>query len=427
VKSGVSPTRRKRSPPRPLPMSLSNHISRFWRLLAEEDYEALAAEARLAGPPDPATAEGRELLFVHGMALWRSGQTEQGAIKMLELLEGNAESFQAHLQLANMLDDLEAFDRAERCYQRAHDLAPESPAVISDWGIMLWRAGQMDRALEAFERAEALGGNDDNLHYYWGLSLESLGRFEEAREQLSIYVERGRREPFALARLGVVHSELGDFQRAEGLLREACELEPDSKDHLYNLAVCLKRMGRLGEAELMVRRLIDGSPRRADTWGLLGDIELERGDLDAARSSYGRSLELNPAESYTLSGLAWVEFRDDDPDSAERLAQQALAADPGNLSALDLIRAARAEQPSLNRYSVEIYGQTSDSVHFFKAMDCLAESEEQAAAYVDSIQKIFPHEVWWEIEEMCLVDAVQDERPGVFWISDYDFADEPAT
>jgi len=409
-------------------MPASNRLNRFWRLLAEGKHEELLSEVGQMEQAEPSAPGREELLFIWGVALWRSGKAEEGSEKMRELLKENPRSATAHLHWANMLDEMERFEEADRHYARAHELAPNASGILVDWGIMLCRWGDHDRAVEKFQQAERRLADDDNLHLYWGVSLESLGDMEGARRKLETYVvSRARREPFALARLGVVYSDLGMCEEAEPLLREAVEAEPEERDHLYNLAICLKRLQRLEEAETAARRLIELSPESAEAWGLLGDIEFERGDLEAARQRYNRSLELNPRESYTLSGLAWIAFHLGDLAEAERISRIALACDVGNASALDLIRAARPKVERLARYQVDICGETEDGARFVKTMECLARNEEEATAHVKAIQEVFSSEAWWEIEAIELVEMVGDERPGVCWISDYSILEKPAS
>ncbi|OPZ13207.1 MAG: cellulose synthase subunit BcsC [candidate division BRC1 bacterium ADurb.BinA364] len=404
-------------------MSKVNLLRRFWRLLIEENYESLFEEIEASASPEPRSPEGEEWLFLRAMAQWRTGRLEDAARSLESLVSINSQSVSALQQLGNVYDELEQFDKAEAAYAKAHALAPDYGAVLVDWGIMLCRSGEHEEALERFEEAERLCADDDNLYLYRGSSLESLGEFEDARDSFEEYLARGRRDAFALGRLGVVYSELGQFDEAESVLREAIEEQPDELDHQYNLAMCLRLAGHYDEARDAAEKLTREHPENAAYWGLMGDIALELRELDEARIYYSRSLDINPHESYSISGLGWRAYYQDDFREAERLAREALVGMPGNSSALELLRVLHGPREGLHRFSVEICGELIEGVRFFKSMDCLAVTEDEAESYVRGIQAVFDQEAWWDIEEIERAEPVQDECPGICWISDYDIVE----
>ncbi|MCX7014580.1 MAG: tetratricopeptide repeat protein [Candidatus Sumerlaeota bacterium] len=401
-------------------MPNSTLLNRFWRLLGMDQAEALLAELEELGPLDPHSPGAEELLFVWAMALWRANRPEEAEEKLHELLRLNSRSASGHLQLANLLDETERFEDAERHYARADELAADTSAILVNWGIMLCRSGDHERAIEKFEQAERGGADDDDLHFHWGISLEALDDLDGARRHLEVCLKRGRREAGLLSRLGMVYSDLGADEEGEALLREACAADPENNEYLFNLATCLKRRRRFEEAEALGRQLVGREPENAEYWGLYGDIALDRGDMVNARARYQRSLEINPNESYTLSGLGWVAFHSGQREEAQRFSLMALACDAGNGSALDLLRASRPAHRRLGRYTLAICGETAEGERFVKSVDCLASNEDKAQQYVKEVQEAFPSEIWWEIQETELVEFVKDERPGVCWISEPD-------
>ncbi len=403
-------------------MSLSNFLNRCWRLYAAGEYNLLIEECGQFDFVQVEASQREELHYVLALSFWRLEKVRLAATQFRCMLKLNPASVSAHLHLANTLDEMERFDEAKSHYETAAQLAPDSAAVLTDWAIMLYRAGQIDEAMEKFEQAERRCADDAYFHLYRGLTLEALGFLEEAAEDLKEYIERGHREAFVLSRLGVLTLEMGQNERAEALLREAVELDPKAREYQYQLALCLKRMGELDEAEDIAFGLLEKDRQYDDAWALLGDIELERGNYDTAIDQYQKSLEINPEASHTLSGLAWVYFHRDNEEVAKRLCHRALKSDPGNCSALDLLRQLEPESHRLCRYIAEIYGETTSGSRFVKSIDCLAHDTEQAMDYIKNIQELRKDERWWEVSDIEFIEAVHEDHPGVLWISDYSFS-----
>ena len=403
-------------------MSLSNLLNRCWRLYAAGEYSGLIGECGEFDVSAASSTEREEYHYVLALSYWRLEKVRSAASQFRRMLKINPLSVSAHLHLANTLDEMERFDEATTCYEKAAKLAPDSAAVLTDWAIMLYRAGQVELALDKFDEAERHCADDAYFHLYRGLTLEAVGELEEAAEDLKEYIERGHREAFVLSRLGILTLEMGQNERAEALLREAVEMEPKTAEFRYHLALCLKRMDEMDEAEDLVFRLLETEPQNEEYWALLGDLELERGNYDTAVDHYQKSLEINSEASHTLSGLAWVSFHRENAEVAKRLCLRALKADPGNCSALDLLRQLEPETQRLCRYIAEIHGETAEGSRFLKSIDCLASNPEEAMDYIQKIQQLWKEETWWEVAEFEFVEAVHEDHPGVLWISDYSFS-----
>jgi cytochrome c-type biogenesis protein CcmH len=102
------------------------------------------AAAAAAGAPAGAAGGASGAPFLEQL-----GQLER-------FVAANPEDADAALQLANTYFDVENWGGAAGAYQHYLELRPNSPDVLSDYGVSLQRLGRADEALEAFDQAQKL-------------------------------------------------------------------------------------------------------------------------------------------------------------------------------------------------------------------------------------------------------------------------------
>lgn len=399
-------------------MSASNLIHRLWRLYSADEFGVLVEEVRehdwKAAPPD----EQKELLYLWAMALWRMNKPLAAYRKMRRLLRMDPAQANVRQQLAGICCDLGRFEESDRYYASAQALMPESSTLICEWASMLYQAERADEALFMLADAKNLCAMNPDFYLQRAYCWEEIDDPESACGDMETYLSMNN-DPSVKANLGNLYVETGEYDRAEKLLRDAVQEDSEGHWYLYDLAQCLRRKGELDEAESLAFKFIDVCPDDFEIWGLLGDLEMDRGNFEHARERYEYALKIHPSSSSTLSGLARLHYHRGDVESARELSLKALSADSGNSDALALLRELRnAPSQRLCCYTVEIHGAV---VHrrFCKTMECFAETPEDALAYVEEIQQTFAFEIAWEVVGFDFVDVVDNEQPGVSWISPY--------
>jgi TolB-like protein/tetratricopeptide (TPR) repeat protein len=157
---------------------------------------------------------------------------------------------QAHLALAQVLEDTLDFTQAGEAYERALALAPGNAEVLRLSGEFAAPMGHFDAGLAAARRAVMLDPLARHSHSALGRALYLARRYEEAvaafAEDISLdpdfkttYGERGR-----------AYYGLGDLESA----RASCETKPDYWGSQWCLSVIYDKLGRHADAEAVLAK-----------------------------------------------------------------------------------------------------------------------------------------------------------------------------
>ncbi|WP_181373381.1 XrtA/PEP-CTERM system TPR-repeat protein PrsT [Massilia glaciei] len=144
--------------------------------------KAAEAEARVAlwlreHPLDVPT----RLYFASGKVV--ANDAKGAADQLAILLAHDPDNVLALNELA-LLHRRQDGKRALALAERAHRLAPASPAVMDTLGTILLDAGQLGRALALLRKASALSPQSGNIGYHLGLGLARSGDKRAARKEL---------------------------------------------------------------------------------------------------------------------------------------------------------------------------------------------------------------------------------------------------
>ena len=101
-------------------------------------------------------------------------------------LQDDPRDAKAAVRLANLYQDVRMFEQAIAFYQRALEVTPADPNVLTDKGICHEELGQYDDALALFKRAQAADPNHwQSLYNIVVVSGFYLDRAEEAQSALA--------------------------------------------------------------------------------------------------------------------------------------------------------------------------------------------------------------------------------------------------
>jgi tetratricopeptide (TPR) repeat protein len=173
--------------------------------------------------------------------------------------------------------------RAEKYFQRAAEINPQSAGVWAELGTNSYLAGDYSRGAEFFRKALALEPTRGEYHYYLGLALDRGRQPEEALRAFRRSVELGGPPE---ARLGLARAALdaGDPGLAVGELNRLLAASPDHAEGKTLLARATAEM----ESR---RRLVEEQSRFASQ--RLARLEQIVADVNRAN----RALETEAAES----------------------------------------------------------------------------------------------------------------------------------
>jgi tetratricopeptide (TPR) repeat protein len=222
--------------------------------------EAFAAlqKALAKNPNDP------DLLYYYGRA---AGLLSKQVFDDLEARF--PDSVRAHQMMAEDYAALRELPSAEREFNEALKLRPQTAGLHLDLGELYARAQQWDKAEEQFRLEAELQPGSALAAYRLGESLLQLGKFHEARQALARSNELKPDMPEALYQLGKACSLDGDDAAAQKHWMHLLTLESDTplagQAH-FGLANIYRKQGKKAEAdrEMEQFRKLQGKPTQSD-------------------------------------------------------------------------------------------------------------------------------------------------------------------
>lgn len=173
--------------------------------------------------PEPRTGDARDPRMVLQEALARHH------------IENNPADFEAHYNLAAMLEARGVSEEALQQYREALELRPRDAAVENALGAALLASNRIPEAIEHLNSATAARPDYFDAHYNLGIALASAGQFARAAQEFAEAARLKPEDPGAEANLGAAYAELGDKVKAIAHLQRALQLDPENKLARENL------------------------------------------------------------------------------------------------------------------------------------------------------------------------------------------------
>jgi len=153
----------------------------------------------------------------------------------------NPADFEAHYNLAAMLQAKDKVDEAIGEYQAAVKLRPADAVGNNALGAALVAQGHPAEATEYLRKALQVRPDYFDAHYNLGFALAGQDDFAEAVEQFRLASRLQPNDAAAEANLGVALAQMGRYDEARSHLQRALELDPEQPVAKENLQV-LKEM-----------------------------------------------------------------------------------------------------------------------------------------------------------------------------------------
>jgi predicted O-linked N-acetylglucosamine transferase (SPINDLY family) len=193
---------------------------------------------------------------------------------------------------------------ASDIYQQILQAAPDTAAVLNNFGNLLWRQGNREAAAAAFQRA-----------------MEVAPDFAEA-----------------FGNYGLLQQERGDLDQAIAFFRDALQRNPKIAAFHYNLGRAFEAKDQLDAAETAYRAALERDPELAPAWNNLGNlVSRNHQDTQLARQSFERALAIAPDFREAKLNLARILLEIGERDEAQRLCEQLLAIEPKDSSAAAIL------------------------------------------------------------------------------------------
>jgi Flp pilus assembly protein TadD len=141
-------------------------------------------------------------------------------------IENNPDDFEAHYNLAAMLQLRGATQEAVEQYQQALAVRPADAIVENALGGALLASHQIPEAVAQLTAAVNARPEYFDAHYNLGIAQAMAGNFPAAVQELASAVKLKPDDAGAEANLGAAFAELGDTQKAITHLNRALQLDP---------------------------------------------------------------------------------------------------------------------------------------------------------------------------------------------------------
>ena len=145
-------------------------------------------------------------------------------------IQNNPADFEAHYNLAAMLEARGSSEEAAQHYRQALELRPGDATVENALGAALLSLGRLREAAQHLYAATEVRPDYFDAHYNLGIALASAGAYGRAAEE---FAEAARLKPDdagAEANLGAALAELGNNQQAIAHFERALALDPRRED-----------------------------------------------------------------------------------------------------------------------------------------------------------------------------------------------------
>jgi Flp pilus assembly protein TadD len=236
--------------------------------------QAKAAAAK-AVQLDPTLAEGHVSMAVVLMTYefdWSEAEKE-----LRHAIDLSPNLADAHHYYALYLAGLGRHDEARTEIERARELDPLAPMILTDAGWVYYLARQYDRTIDMNQKAIALDQNFWPSHRDLGLGYERVGRFADAVAEIQT-ARKIEAAPSVLEMLGGAYAAWGKKDEARRVLAELNEQA--TKHYVCPYEVATVHAG-LGDKESTLQWLEKGFHEGADCMAWIGsDPKLDglRGD-----------------------------------------------------------------------------------------------------------------------------------------------------
>ena len=256
---------------------------------------AVRAESHLRIPRWAGPAAAATVLVILGTLTWRQcGMYHDEFALWKATLARNPSSWAAHLNLGVVTANAGQPREALPHLQRAHELKPDTPAILNSLADALNQLGRAHEALPLVDRAIELQPRFAEAHNTRGVALMALQRGEDGAAAFERAVAINPQRPSVRVNLAWALAHLGRLPEAIPHFEEASRQQPESADLQFKWGVALAMHRRPTEALPHLRQAADARPDDPAVRFAHANVLLELGRLPEAVHEFEAVLRLDP-------------------------------------------------------------------------------------------------------------------------------------
>jgi superkiller protein 3 len=274
------------------------------------------------------TERSFQLLFNLGAAWYQKGERRRAEEFFLSALETEPDDVPTLRALANIARANGDLEKALSYLVRARKIAPDSAAVLYDFGWTALNLNLVYDALTALEQLHRMKGADPQYLYPLAIARLNNGQKTEAQTVINQYIQLRPQDGRGYYVLGAILYADKRFAEARTALQRSLSLMPYS-DTEYYLGMIAHSQGDEEQAVSWFRRALRADPANAATHAALGTVLARQKDYQAARVELERAIELDAKDqsAYYQLGLVYARLGDKDRSRAMFATSEKLRAE----------------------------------------------------------------------------------------------------
>jgi tetratricopeptide (TPR) repeat protein len=205
---------------------------------------------------------------------------------------------------------------------KARRLAPNSPAVLYDFGLTAFQMDLFLDALPVFDRLHRAHQREPAYLYALAAVRWRLGETVETARLMNSYIALQPSDPAGFYLLGAALLQQDLFVKARAAFERSLSLKTDPQTE-YLLGVTIEKLGQRSAAIETFQRVIRKRPDHAAAFSALGSAYREAGNYAEARTALERAVALDPNDLRANYQLGLVYAKLGDNEAAKRLFARA--------------------------------------------------------------------------------------------------------
>jgi len=185
-------------------------------------------------------------------------------------------------------------DGAIKCFRRAREICPESPASNNNLGCALQEIGQLEEAETYFRYLIKLYPDYLDPYLNLGENLRRQQKYDAAIECLKKAMELSPNNVGIYIRLGRTLTDMQNLEQAINAFNKAIELDQYNIPARGHRSIALAQAGRIDEAIEDIRFVLKANPYDVMMYRNLGIFLEQKGDINGAIKAYRAGLQIDP-------------------------------------------------------------------------------------------------------------------------------------
>ena len=245
----------------------------------------------------------------------------------------NAAQAKVHFKKAVDLHKAGKLDAALKEYRILIKLDPNSPAPLSNMGLIYIQKKEYDNAKIAFERVLAINPRDEFAIENLAGVLMAQGKSREALKYARKLIGIKPKDHGARFILGMVNLRLKDYDAAADAFKAAIHIKPDDVVSIYNLGFCYLNLKQYGDALETMERVIKLDPGNGQAAMVAASAAEEINDNTTAIKYYELASKVSSTSVAALTNLYRLYTTSGKEEKGVDVLKRILAVDKNNFAA----------------------------------------------------------------------------------------------